>query len=221
MMSKKTVNVRISLPCFLIALIFMCGADIYCQHDRVNTYKVLEGMLAQSEKGEYESIDKSIPFLGEISVFSKENLHVDPEKEIRSSLMIKNEAEKSGKVCLQILKFVYYDIKRRFHEIADNLEKEEQKTLKSWLQMAYMNYSLISPKLKERKFDEDADIKIEFNKGISMLSSAGSRMALEKKESELDAAELVSILDNIEKKIISVFPEFTSAAKAGAENITE
>ena len=124
---------------------------------RMPSSYVYKSMLKFCEKQEYTKIEKSVPFVHPILVEIQTDYDIDLEKEIRELIATGQQQE----IYNLIKKLICWDIKHLLDGIlTDDNASLQQKRVR--LKMAYLDYLLLSPEIRQNQFAMDQKLKNAF-----------------------------------------------------------
>ncbi len=190
-------------------------AQEYRDRMKIPSVTLYETMLNFTVKEDYEKVSKSVPFIHEILEVIKAKFEVDLEKELKTAL----ENKEKELIILTIRKTIFYDMKDLFSILISTETIAEQSTvrLRTFIRTGYLDYLLLSPKIKEKEFKTDLTLKKVFQR-VFYLIGATSPYAVEEKTTEkaptiVDWNAVSKELNVIEKEILHLFPEFKPPEK--------
>ncbi len=201
-------------PSFLEAAQLLWAKELLAQEYRdrmkIPSVTLYETMLNFTVKEDYEKVSKSVPFIREILDVIKTKFEVDLEKELKTAL----ENKQKELVLLAIRKTIFYDMKDLFSILVSTETIAEQSTvrLRTFIRTGYLDYLLLSPKIKEKEFKTDLSLKKTFQR-VFYLMGTTSPYAVEEKTTEkttatIDWDAISKELSIIEKEILRLFLEF-------------
>jgi len=185
------------------------NAQEYRDRMKIPSLTIYETMLNFAGKEDYEKVSKSLLFVREILEMLKIKFEVDLEKELKTVLEKKNKEI----ILTTIRKLIFYDMEDLFRILL--VSKDVPTTrLRTFIRTGYLDYLLLSPKIKEKEFKTDLALKKIFQR-VFFLMGTTSPYAVEEKIPEkeekpvtIDWEAIRKELSVVEKEILRLFPEF-------------
>lgn len=184
-------------------------AQEYRERMKVPSVTIYETMLNCAAKEDYEKVSKSLPFVWEILEVLKVKFEINLEKEIKLA------CEKKDKELLlaSIRKLIFYDMKDLISILIFSRDIPTTR-LRIFIRTGYLDYLLLSPKIKEEEFKTDLALKKVFQRVFYLMGTA-SPYAVEQKSTQketvskkIDWEAVSKELTILEKEILRLFPEF-------------
>ena len=168
-----------------IILIILYPLSVFGQENRekmhVPANEVYERMFSYIKNGEYGKIRKSLSYIELITDEINKKYGIQFNKRIELAL---NEKDKKT-IEDEIRSVIYFDIKLNFNECLELLMLPEKAVVK--VKIAAINYSYLSPFIKEQNPVSDENIKKLFRRAYKTLNPKSpyiENITIEKKEPE-------------------------------------
>lgn len=198
---RKIITTFVCTTLFLSFEVNLAKAQHYLDFKENPQYEIFQNIITQALKGNYSKIETSVNDIKDIVELIDNQYSDHILSDIKTS--IKNEDEK--KIINITYRLIYLDIINLFSNSIEEVKKKNIEEATSMVRTAYLNYLVISPKIQDRDFDSDQHIRKIFRNSLQSLDlfyPYGESNNIKK-----DPEILVKNSNEIQKQILSVFPE--------------
>jgi len=160
--------------------------------------KIYQSMLRFADKGDYGKIEASLAFIQPVILMIKKRWDIDMEREIRESVAKQDKAVAR----LSIQKLIFLDMESLLYTSIDKDQPNKKRRVQ--IRTAYLNYLLLSPTIKKKKFLANQRVKKTFRRlHVSVGTPPYARSA-----HVVDFTVMENQIHAIEEEMIKLFPEW-------------
>lgn len=160
--------------------------------------KIYQSMLRFADKGDYGKIEASLTFIKPIILPIKKKWKINMEREIRESV---GKQDKTV-VLLSIQKLIFLDMESLMYTSIDKELPDKKRGVQ--IRTAYLNYLLLSPTIKKKKFLADQRVKKAFRR----LHASVETSPYARSVPGVNFTAMENQIHAIEEEMIKLFPKW-------------